>query len=309
LAISTAFILAFYAPVAQEKDIAYTRENMSKELLKKIFHVLVYIFAAIGFFLVVGYFAIRFGFTNQKGIIDQQREAFFGSTPAAVEQAANAPAYTGPWQGSEEWTVMSDAITRDQAVINRAAADSGVPGRIIVANLVAEQLRLFFTDREDYKKFFYPLKILGPQSQFSWGVMGMKEATAVQVENNLKDPSSPYYPGAQYEHLLDFPVGTSDISGARFTRMTDQHDHYWSYLYAGLYIKEVEAQWTKAGFPIDNNPAIISTLYNIGFTHSVPNANPQIGGAAITLSDGTRSFGALAAEFYNSNLLNDIFPH
>ncbi|MDB5245026.1 MAG: hypothetical protein JWN90_131 [Parcubacteria group bacterium] len=275
---------------------------MSKELISKIFHIFVYIFAAIGFFLVVGYFAIKFGFTNQKGIIDQQREAFFGaSNSAAVEQAANAPSYHGPWQNSEEWTIMNDAVTRDQVVIDRAAADSGVPARIIVANLVAEQLRLFFTDREDYKKFFYPLKILGPQSQFSWGVMGMKEATAVQVENNLKDPSSPYYLGPAYEHVLDFK--TTDVAGERFTRMTDQHDHYWSYLYAGLYIKEVEAQWAKAGFPIDGNPAVISTLYNIGFTHSTPNANPQVGGAAITLSDGTRSFGALAAEFYNSNLL------
>lgn len=275
---------------------------MTKELIFKIFHIIVYIFAAIGFFLVVGYFAVRFGFTNQKGIIDQQREAFFNAvSPAAVEQAANAPAYHGPWQNSEEWTIMNDAVTRDQVVIDRAAADSGVPARVIVANLVAEQLRLFFTDREDYKKFFYPLKILGPQSQFSWGVMGMKEATAVQVENNLKDPSSPYYLGPAYEHVLDFK--TTDIAGERFTRMTDQHDHYYSYLYAGLYIKEVEAQWAKAGFPIDNNPAVISTLYNIGFTHSTPNANPQVGGAAITLSDGTRSFGALAAEFYNSNLL------
>ncbi|CAN5757968.1 hypothetical protein BH11PAT2_BH11PAT2_02510 [soil metagenome] len=288
----------------------YTRENMNKTLVSKIFHIVVYIFAAIGFGLVVGYFAIRFGFTNQKGIIDTQREAFFsGSNSASVQQAAaDAPSYHGPWQGSEEWTIMSDAVTRDQAVIDRAAGDSGVPARIIVANLVAEQLRLFFTDREDYKKFFYPLKILGPQSQFSWGVMGMKEATAVQVENNLKDPTSPYYLGPQYEHLLDFPAGTTDIAGARFTRMTDQHDHYWSYLYAGLYIKEVEAQWAKAGFPIDSNPAVISTLYNIGFAHSTPNANPQVGGAAITLSDGTRSFGALAAEFYNSNLLPQ-FPH
>ncbi|MEO6536052.1 MAG: hypothetical protein ABIT47_00005, partial [Candidatus Paceibacterota bacterium] len=272
---------------------------MSKPLFSKIFHIVVYIFAGIGFLLVVGYFAIRFGFTNEKGIIDQQREAFFGSaSPAAVQQAVSAPSYHGPWQGSEEWTIMNDAITRDQAVINKAANDSGVPGRIIVANLVAEQLRLFFTDREDYKKFFYPLKILGPQSQFSWGVMGMKEATAVQVENNLKNPTSPYYLGPTYEHLLDFK--TSDIAKERFTRMTDQHDHYWSYLYAGLYIKQVEAQWAKAGFPIDTNPAVISTLYNIGFTHSMPNANPQVGGAAITLSDGTRSFGALAAEFYNS---------
>jgi len=287
---------------------------MIKTYLRRAFFILVYIFAAIGFFLTIGYFAVRFGLTNEKGIIDTQREAFLGTgallhQSASVDTAAqSAPAFTGPWAQSEEWQVMESAIRRDTSPLQRASADSGVPARLIAANLVAEQLRLFFTDREDYKKFFYPLKILGPQSQFSWGVMGMKEVTAVQVENNLKNLASPYYPGPQYEHLLDFPAGTKDIASARFTRMTDQHDHYWSYLYAGLYIKEVEAQWAKAGFPIDDNVAVISTLYNIGFTHSVPNANPQVGGAAITLSDGVHSFGALAAEFYNSDLLTDILP-
>jgi len=279
---------------------------MTKKFLIQAFFILVYIFAAIGFFLTAGYFAVRFGLTNQNGIIDVQREAFFGSSTAHQSAAVEA-AYAGPWQQSEEWNVMEDAIRRDQSTIERAAQNSGVPARLIVANLVAEQLRLFFTDREDYKKFFYPLKILGPQSQFSWGVMGMKEATAVEVENNLKNPDSPYYPGAKFEHLLDFPATTTDFASARFTRMTDQHDHYWSYLYAGLYIKEVETQWAKAGFPIEENVAIISTLYNIGFAHSNPNPNPHVGGAAITLSDGTRSFGALAAEFYNSDLLADIF--
>lgn len=281
-----------------------------RALVRKAFFILVYIFAAIGFILVVGYFAIRFGLTNQTGIIDLQRQAFFGnSTNSGLAGVlGSTPVETGPWQQSQEWQVMESAIRKDQATIQRAANDSGVPARLIVANLVAEQLRLFFTDREDYKQFFYPLKILGPQTQFSWGVMGMKEATAVQVEQNLKDPNSPYYPGPQYEHLLDFPATTTDISSARFTRMTDQHNHYWSYLYAGLYMKEVEAQWAKAGYPIDGNIAVISTLYNIGFTHSNPNPHPQVGGAAIMLSDGVHSFGALAADFYDSTLLTDIFP-
>jgi hypothetical protein len=287
---------------------------MAVKIFKQLFFILVYLFAAIGFVLVAGYFAVRFGLTNEKGIIDEQREAFFGTnTPAAAvgslfESKPAVPAYAGPWQQSEEWDVMEAAIRRDQTVIQRAADDSGVPARLIAANLVSEQLRLFFTEREAYKKWFYPLKILGPQSQFSWGVMGMKEATAIQVEANLKNPASPYYPGPQYEHLLDFPAGTIDIQKARFMRMTDQHDHYWSYLYAGLYLKGIEAQWANAGYPINGRVDVLSTLYNIGFAHSSPNANPQVGGAGITLSDGTRSFGALAKEFYDSALLIDIFP-
>lgn len=283
---------------------------MFRMFVRKAFIALVYAFACIGFLLTAGYFAVRFGLTNEGGIIDMQRESFLGSSSPSTEIASVAlsPSYTGPWQQSEEWEVLERAIRKDQGTLQRAADASGVPARLIAANLVAEQLRLFFSDREDYKKFFYPLKILGPQTQFSWGVMGMKEATAIQVENNLKNPDSPYYLGPSYEHVLDFPPATADFSAARFKRMTDQHDHYWSYLYAGLYIKEVEAQWASAGYPIDGNVAVLSTLYNIGFLHSVPNAHPQVGGASIPLSDGAHSFGALAAQFYGSGLLIDILP-
>ncbi len=272
-------------------------------MLKKIFTVLIYIFAAIGFFLVAGYVAVRFGLTNEPGIIDMQREGFLG---AALE--ADRSASVTNWQTSEEWAILETAIRRDQAVIQRAANDAGVPARVIVANLVAEQLRLFFTEREAYKKWFSPLKILGPQTQFSWGVMGMKEETAIPVEQHLVDESSPYYLGPSYENALNFPATTTETKTARFTRMTDQHNHYWSYLYAGLYIKQVQEQWRRAGFPIDGNVGVISTLYNIGFERSVPKANPQTGGAAIQIGVNTYSFGGLANDFYQSDLLTDIFP-
>lgn len=270
-------------------------------MLKKIFTILVYIFAAIGFILVAGYAAVRFGFTNERGIIDMQRESFLGASPSLST-------FSGPWQESEEWAVIEAALRRDAETVQKAAIDAGVPARLIVANLVAEQLRLFFTEREAYKQFFYPLKILGPQTQFSWGVMGMKEETAIPVERHLKDETSPFYLGPAYEPLLDFSATTTDIKTARFVRMTDQHNHYWSYLYAGLYLKQIQAQWRSAGFPIEGNVAVLATLYNIGFERSVPKADPQVGGAAITVGGKTYSFGGLAAEFYYSDLLLDVFP-
>jgi hypothetical protein len=269
-------------------------------MLLKLFRALVYIFAAIGFFLVAGYLLVRFGLTNESGIIDMQRESFLGASP-------HGGALSVPWDQSEEWVVLDEAIRRDETVLKQAAADAGVSPRLILASLVAEQLRLFFTEREAYKQFFYPLKILGPQTQFSWGVMGMKEETAIRVEENLRDSSSPFYLGPAYARLLDFPEG-ADVKSERFARMTDQHNHYWSYLYAGLYLKEIEAQWRSAGFPIDGNVAVLSTLYNIGFDRSIPKAEPQVGGAEIALGATAYSFGGLAAEFYKSSLLTDIFP-
>ncbi|MFX4662500.1 hypothetical protein ABTA70_20480, partial [Acinetobacter baumannii] len=46
------------------------------KIAKIVWLVLVYGFALVGFALVAGYFAVKFGFTNTTGIIDQQREAF-----------------------------------------------------------------------------------------------------------------------------------------------------------------------------------------------------------------------------------------
>jgi hypothetical protein len=264
----------------------------------------VVIFAIIGFVLTTGYFAIRFGWTNTSGIIDIQREIFLQSGGKSTGTSVGTESKV--WQNSPEWQTLKSAILKDQGAIDRASAASGVPARLIVENLIAEQLRFFFDDRASYEKFFAPLKILGSETQFSWGVMGVKEDTAVHIEKNLIDTTSPFYLGMQYEHLLDFQ--TTDPTHERFTRMTDQHDHYYSYLYAGLYIHEIENQWKASGHDISNRPDIIATLYNVGFDNSKPNANPESGGAAIPLGGTTWSFGSLAQSFYDSTELTNEFP-
>jgi hypothetical protein len=121
--------------------------------------------------------------------------------------------------------------------------------------------------------------------------------------------------------LLDYPdtgsttpvvvastTASSTASDALFTRLTDQHNHYYNYLYAGLMMKEIETQWQNAGFPIANNVGVVATLYNIGFENSVPKADPNVGGAAIVINGVTYSFGGLAQQFYSSNLLTSLFP-
>ena len=289
-----------------------TREKFKKGA-KIVGIVVVCVFALIGFILVAGYAASQLGLTKVSGIIDLQRQAFLNSatTTSAADLAPTYPNGT-PWQNTQEWQVLSAAITKDAPVINQAAQASGVPARLIVANLVVEQLRLFFTERGYYEQFFAPLKILGTQTQFSLGVMGMKDDTAAEVEQNLQNPSSPFYPGSQYANLLAYPeastTSSSTLTEARFTRLTDQHNHYYNYLYAGIMMKEIETQWQNAGFPIASNIGVISTLYNIGFEYSVPKANPDVGGAAIVINGITYSFGGLAAQFYSSNLLTNLFP-
>jgi hypothetical protein len=307
------------APVKPPTSVIRAKRAKWMKYGKIAWTILVYVFAAIGFFLTVSYFVIRFGFSNVPGIIDLQRQSFLNAATSTTA-ADTAPEYPNgtPWQDTQEWTVLSAATVKDAPIINQAAAASGVPARLIVADLVVEQLRLFFTERGYFKQFFAPLQILGAQTQFSLGVMGMKDATAAEVEANLQNPSSPFYPGAQYAHLLDYTTTTNgatttaatttDETSARYTRLTNQENHYYSYLYAGLYLKEIETQWQNAGFPINNRPDILSTLYNIGFEHSTPNADPQVGGAAIVINGVTYSFGGLATQFYDSDLLTAQFP-
>ena len=164
---------------------------------------------------------------------------------------------------------------------------------------------LFNSEREIFKQVFSPLKILGNQSQFSWGVMGIKQDTAKAVEQHLKDSTSPFYLGKDFENVLDFKTDNPD--NERFERLTDEHNRYYSYLYGGLLIKQLEKQWGKAGFPINQNVGVLATLYNIGFANSKPNANPQIGGAEIDINKTTYSFGGLAQSFYNSDELTKEF--
>lgn len=211
------------------------------------------------------------------------------------------------WARDEEWLALESAIRKDEDLINTIARQTGVSSRILITPLVVEQLRLFHSEREIFKKFFSPLKILGSQTQFSWGIYGLKEETAKLIENNLASTTSPFYIGEAYTHMLDFPKTATSTTEARFTRITGK-DRTYGYLYTALYLKQLMHQWESAGFPINNRPEILGTLFNIGFKKSMPKENPSSGGALITINGVDYSFGELAYQFYYSPYLIDIFP-
>ena len=270
----------------------------SHSMWKKTFSIIVYLFAVIGFVLTGGYLAVKFHLTNSQGVIDMQNEMFQGGK--------TKPSLDIEWSKTEEWKTFKVAAVKDTALVTKISNITGVNGRLIIAQLVAEQLRLYTSEREVYKQIFAPLKILGSQSQFSWGIMGLKQDTAIKIENNLKDKTSPYYLGGEFEHLLDFKTDNQDQE--RFMRITDEHDHYYAYLYTALYLKQIMHQWNKAGFDISGRPEILSTLYNIGFAHSEPKTSPSVGGAEIDVNGHVYSFGSLAYYFYYSTEMVDYFP-
>ena len=232
----------------------------------------------------------------------QQGQNLFGSY-STIDNSYNAI----EWMNQPEWQALKESIIKDSAAINRAAKISGVEPRMIVGCLVGEQIRLFNSKREIFKRYLGPVKVLSVQSQFSFGVNGIKDFTAKMVEDHLKDRTSPFYMGPKYEHILDYHGFAND--SVRIKRLVDYHDHTYSYIYTGCIIHQTRNQWKKAGYDISNRPDILFTLFNVGFVASKPSANPQCGGSHITVGDKVYTFGVIGFDFYFSGELADVFPY
>ncbi len=249
------------------------------------------------------------------GALEAPREQCLASAEISDEaaflgpwEAIGATKSVFAWSNDAEWGTLAQATVKDKEVIDRAAQVAGIEPRLIVSSLVVEQMRLFHSERELFKKFFEPLKILGNSTVISLGVMGIKPTTAEAIEQHLKDPNSPYYLGPEHEHDLDYPSGV-DIGQERFNRLTDDKHRDYLYLYGALYLKQFLHQWEAAGQDIRYRPEILGTLFNVGFPQSHPNDHPQVGGSTIQVGDQGYSFGRLAYEFYYSGQLLNEFPY
>ena len=322
---------------------------MTKKVLKNIFKILIIIFALWGLALTLVFFAMKFGWTKTGGLVDDQSSYFaqlykdsLNKTVGNTERDSVANQGWDQIKNLQEWQVVKSGIVKDAPLINTISQQVGISPRLLIAPLVAEQLRLMTSERDMFKKYFQPLSILGSQTQFSLGIYGIKENTAKQIEANLKNKYSPYYLGSAYENILDYtdssstmlvdantlePIKNSTSSNSttssstnststillsgsdaeRIKRLTNEKDHTYSYLYAALYLKEIMTAWKNAGYNISDRPEIVSTVYNLGFIKSNPNANPQVGGAEIQLNGQKYSFGSIAFYFYFSDELKDTF--
>jgi len=226
------------------------------------------------------------------------------SSDQAVTTPSNLNAI--PWMAGVEWPALKEAILRDSALIREAGRLTGVEPRLIVGCLIGEQIRLFNSKRETFKKYLGPVKVLSVQSQFSYGVNGIKDFTAEAVEEHLKDPRSEYYMGPAYEHLLDFT--TDDHETERYNRLVDYRNHLYSYIYTGCILHQTMLQWRRAGYDISDRPDLLFTLFNLGFDQSKPKPDPMPGGSHITVGDREYTFGAIGFDFYYSGELAQAFP-
>ena len=283
-----------------------------KPFLKTTFIVLLILFALVGLAFSAVFVGMQFGIFNVRGS-SLERNAFFTGDETDTK-AASIPAQpcvtdgvtNCAWDETPEWLVVEGGLQKDAALIAQVADQTGVSERMIASVVIPEQIRFFTSEREVFKRYFEPLKILGSLSQFSLGVSGIKQETARKVEEYANDPTSPFYPGPEYAAMIAYPAGV-DRDAELFRRLTDEKDHHYSYLYTAIYLKEVAAQWERAGFPIADNAEAMVTLFNIGFANSRPNADPKPGGAQITAGGRTYAFGELGALFYHSDHLRSQF--
>ena len=279
----------------------------SKKIIKNVFLYLIFLFALIGFIFTTIFFGIQFGLLNVKGAVSQ-RDAYFNLENE--EKKENIfPKNTLGWAKTSEWNLMKEVFTRDQEIIKKAGRDAKISPRLIICGVMGEQFRFFTSRRESFKGYFEPLKILASLSKISFGIAGIKPNTAKLMEEHLKDKNSPFYLGEDMENVLDYDLNkVADFDTERMNRITETKNPYYPYLYVGLYMKQVEAQWAKAGYPITGRPEILATLYNLGFPRSIPKENPMAGGAVINIGGKDYTFGDIAYEFYYSEELIDVFP-
>ena len=279
--------------------------------LRIIFRIFLFGFALVGFVFIGVYIAMHFGWLNVRGSVSE-RNSYFNvtkntTTENKIQNNTSIVLNENGWKTSEEWALMKEVFTRDQDIIKKAARDAGVSPRLILGCVMGEQFRFFSSRRESFKSYFEPLKILASLSNTSFGIAGLKPKTIHQIEDNLKNEKSFFYLGKDMENIVDHKEGV-DLEQDIMDRITNSKDPYYSYLYVGLYIREIVTQWKNKGFDISNRPEIISTLYNLGFYYSVPKENPQAGGSVIGVNGIEYTFGDIAYEFYYSNELSDIYP-
>jgi hypothetical protein len=280
-----------------------------KFFLSLFFKVAVAVFAIVGILFTAVFFAMQFDLLNVRGSIAERNIFFFGSTTTTLPgvPCEDSSKIICGWNETPEWAVIKEGLMKDAPVIARVSRETGISQRMIAAVVVPEQTRFFTANRELFKRYFEPLKLLGSLTQFSLGISGIKEETAKDIEEYTASSSSPFYPGENMAELVAYEA-YAGRDAQLYDRLTDARDHYYSYLYTALLIKEVEAQWRAAGFDIAQNPEVVATLFNIGFAGSHPNASPKTGGAPIATGGKIYNYGELGANFYRSDELTNIFP-
>lgn len=220
------------------------------------------------------------------------------------------------WSNYKVWDQFTKAVLRDKKAIDSASRVTGVESRLIVMCLVGEQVRMFNAGRERFKQYIYPFSSVMLPNNRGYGVTSILEHTALRIEGNLQNSHSPFYPGPYFSKCLNYNDSFPDLivdtieahKHKTIQRLIQGGDHFYSYLYTGLLLRQYFAQWEKAGYDISKRPEVLGTLFNIGFQKSVPKAKPEAGGSTFNVGGKDYTFGGLCFEFYYSGEMIEAFP-
>ena len=220
------------------------------------------------------------------------------------------------WSNYKAWKQFCQTLAKDKKAIDSVSRLTGVESRIIILCVIAEQLRMFNSGREKFKQYVYPYTRLILPTNRGYGVSGILEHTALRIENTLFRPKDPFYPGDYFKKIINirdsFPDRVNDTISAHrhktIQRLIQGGDHYYSYLYTALLLREFQAHWESKGFTLANRPEVLGTLFNLGYQKSKPKIDPQVGGSTFKVGDRKYTFGGICFEFYYSGELQKEFP-
>ena len=220
------------------------------------------------------------------------------------------------WSNYTVWKQFSQALVKDKKAIDSVSRLTGVESRTIIVCVIAEQMRMFNSGREKFKEYVYPFTNLLLPTNRGYGVSGILEHTALRIERTLEEPKNEFYPGDYFRYVINlkdsFPDRVVDTIEAHkhktIQRLIQGGDHYYSYLYTALLLRQYYTQWENAGFSIANRPEVLGTLFNLGYQKSKPKKDPQVGGSNFIIGEKEYTFGGICFEFYYSGELQKEFP-
>lgn len=220
------------------------------------------------------------------------------------------------WSNYQVWKDFCNIVRKDRYAIDSVSRLTGVESRLIVMCMVGEQVRMFNSGREKFKKYVLPFNRIMLPTNRGYGVTGILEHTALRIENTIFNKKSEFYAGDYFQNCINvndsFPELVNDTIKAHklktIQRLIQRGDHYYSYLYTAFLLRQYQAHWEQNGFTLENRPEILGSLFNLGYQKSKPKKNPVAGGSTFDVGGKDYTFGGLCFEFYYSGQLQDLFP-
>lgn len=169
---------------------------------------------------------------------------------------------------AESPAVTVAKLKEHHSLLEEAANKFAVSSRYLTAIIYVER-----TLNYDWTDDAWDVTLAKVGKNSSIGFAQVKLKTAYFIERQLHDPTSLFYPGKPYENVLPVSHSPNEL----ILKLTNESLNL---LYAAAYLRLMQSRWEKAGFPLDQQPEILGTLYSAGLfnndgTERKPNATPK----------------------------------